>query len=254
MNFTYNGYTELINNLKAHGYSFCGYNDWHKSGSTDKVVILRHDIDNDIHKASRLAQLESSLGGGEVSSTYFVLLTSDFYNVFSKESYDGLKEIISCGHEIGLHFDELRYPDLQNNIQAIKSKIMEECAVLSEAVGTPIKTVSMHRPSKAVLDADIQFSNGLINSYGKTFFNDFKYLSDSRRRWRESVDEIISSERYQKLHILTHAFWYNEQELSLRDSLLSFIKVGNVERYRHMDSNFTNLGEEVKESEVACGE
>ena len=182
------------------------------------------------------------------------MLTSDFYNVFSKESHDDLKEIAACGHEIGLHFDEVRYPELRGDINAIMGKISEECRILGEAVGRKIKVVSMHRPSKAVLDADIQLPDGLINSYGKTFFNDFKYLSDSRRRWREPVDEIIQSEQYQRLHILTHAFWYNKQELNLRESLLAFIKAGNAERYRYMEGNFTNLAEEVKESEVACGD
>ncbi len=101
-----------------------------------------------------------------------------------------------------------------------------------------------------MLEADLKIP-GIINSYGKTFFNDFKYLSDSRRRWREPIDDIIASEQYERLHILTHAFWYNKNELSLRDSLLSYIKSANLERYKSMDSNFTNLSAEVQESEVA---
>ena len=32
----------------------------------------------------------------------------------------------------------------------------------------------MHRPSRETLEADYHFSNGLINSYGKEFFLDFK--------------------------------------------------------------------------------
>ena len=63
MKFTYNGYIDFIKSLKAHNYSFCGYNDWRKSVG-NKVVILRHDIDNDIRKALQLAKLEKNLGGG----------------------------------------------------------------------------------------------------------------------------------------------------------------------------------------------
>lgn len=245
MNFTYKSYSNLINSLKEHNYKICSYSNWQDHDK--KVVILRHDIDNSISKALQLARLESNLGGG---STFFVLLTSDFYNIFSKATCDVLREIINCGHEIGLHFDEVRYPELQSNLIAIRNKIIKECNILSEAVGEQISVVSMHRPSKMMLEADLKIP-GIINSYGKTFFNDFKYLSDSRRRWREPIDDIIASEQYERLHILTHAFWYNKNELSLRDSLLSYIKSANLERYKSMDSNFTNLSAEVQESEVA---
>lgn len=240
MNFTYNDYLELINSLKEHDYKICSYSSWCKCGN--KVVILRHDIDYAIDKALQLARLEKNLGG--VSSTFFVLLTSDFYNVFSKVSCDGLRDIINCGHDIGLHFDEVRYPELQGDLIAIRDKIIEECNILSEIIRRPVTVVSMHRPSKTLLEADLKIP-GLINSYGKTFFNDFKYLSDSRRRWREPVEEIIASEQYQRLHILTHAFWYNKQEMSLKESLLSFINAGNVLRYQIMNDNFTNLQLEI---------
>lgn len=60
MNFTYNGYSNLLNQLKEHGYTICSYSDWKRH---DKCVILRHDIDTSIHKALQLAKLETSLGG-----------------------------------------------------------------------------------------------------------------------------------------------------------------------------------------------
>ena len=37
---------------------------------------------------------------------------------------------------------------------------------------------------------------GMINGYGKVYFKEFKYLSDSRRWWREPVEEIIESGQY----------------------------------------------------------
>lgn len=191
---------------------------------------------------------------GGVKSTYFVLLTSDFYNVFSKKSCDGLKQIMDNGHTIGLHFDEVRYPELLGDVKAVKGKIIEEAELLSRAIGCKVDIVSMHRPSQFVLEADIDIP-GIINSYGQIYFKKFKYLSDSRRRWREPVDEIIQSERYEKLHILTHPFWYNETEEDIHETVSKFINGGNNFRYQVMESNITDLrsimaGKEVIQEKI----
>ena len=194
----------------------------------------------------KLAELEQELG---VRSTYFVMLTNENYNVFSKESHNCCQKIIKCGHEIGLHFDEVIYPEFDNDLNAIKNKIVEECNLLAGAVEMPVTVVSMHRPSKMILDSDLQIPN-VVNSYGSVYFKEFKYLSDSRRRWRESVGEIIDSGDYKRLHILTHAFWSNAQEKTLQESLLDFINKGDSSRYQFMNSNFSDLEKEVKMEQI----
>lgn len=107
----------------------------------------------------------------------------------------------------------------------------------------------MHRPSQAALEADCSIP-GVVNSYGKTFFRDFKYLSDSRRRWREPVEEIIRSGTYDRLHILTHAFWYREEEEDISRTVGDFIRAANRERYRQMADNITDLPSIVREEEI----
>lgn len=107
----------------------------------------------------------------------------------------------------------------------------------------------MHRPSKATLEADLQIP-GIVNSYGRTFFHDFKYLSDSRRRWREPVLDIIRSGEYDRLHILTHAFWYHGGEESISETVGSFIRSANRERYAQMRDNITDLASILPEEAV----
>lgn len=242
MEFTYKAYENLLCNLILSGYEFSNYENWQEKR---KPVILRHDIDNDIEKALKLAELEHSRG---VSSTYFVLLTSDFYNVFSKESYDVLRRINELGHTIGLHFDEARYPECEGNGEMIY-RIKKEADILGRAIGDKIVTVSMHRPSKGLLEANIEIP-GIINSYSQIFFKDFKYLSDSRRRWRENIDEIVKCGKYDKLHILTHAFWYYDDEIDIHDSVSSFINNGNQMRYKWFLSNITDLESIMNRNEV----
>lgn len=232
MNFTYNAYKDLLLLLDKKGYYFVNYQGWEKY---DKTVILRHDVDYSVEKAIKLAELEASIG---VRSTYFVLLTSDFYNVFSEFTRRGLKNIKEMGHDIGLHFDETCYGSNINLVHQIEN----ELEVLSNVLDEKILAVSMHRPSNKTLKADYSISNGAVaNSYGYQFFRNFKYLSDSRRCWRENVKNIVELEEYSRLHILTHAFWYHEEERSLEESIEDFICGGSLERYEKMNKNFTDL-------------
>ena len=228
--FTYEGYSDLIDTLRESGYEFA---DYHNYAKYSPCVILRHDIDNSIEKAVTIAELEYEQG---VKSTYFTLLRTDFYNPASKKGLAGLKKIQSLGHEIGLHFDEMAYDDPEDVVGAIK----KETKILSDILGTPITTVSMHRPSQKTLEGNYDLSP-LVNSYGKTFFNDFKYLSDSRRRWREPVLDIIKSDKYERLHILTHPIWYQEYEESIHDTIKRFVTSANMERYAHEAENIKDI-------------
>lgn len=83
--FTYSAYKNLIHLLQTGGYRVCSYHNWQ---DTARCVILRHDIDSSLGQAMALARVERELG---VSSTYFVLLTSDFYNPASKGSVEKLR-------------------------------------------------------------------------------------------------------------------------------------------------------------------
>lgn len=231
--FTMQWYRNLLNLLKKEGYEFRSYHDY---GEFARCVILRHDIDNSLDQAVRMAELETEEG---VCSTWFVLLRTDFYNVASRTSLDKLRRIQRYGHELGLHFDEAAYgPALTP--EEIPDSILKECTLLSDILGSPVKTVSIHRPSQAALEADYHIP-GLVNSHGKIFFHDFKYLSDSRRRWREPVEDIIRSKAYDRLHILTHAFWYHEKDQDIARTVDDFIRAASGERCRRMAENITDI-------------
>ena len=121
--------------------------------------------------------------------------------------------------------------------------------MLEQAIETPIRTVSMHRPSKAVLNANMEF-DGLVNSYSQKYFREWKYVSDSRMNWREDLSAIIESGEYDRLHILTHPFWYAEKCESTRNKLLRFIRSANITRYDMLNDNFRELSEFVRKNEI----
>ncbi len=197
---------------------------------------MRHDIDMDIQRAVEMARLEAELG---VRATYFVLISSDFYNVFSARNTAGLREITALGHSVGLHFDEMKYRNTPPRYLAMK--IEQEIDLLETCVG-PVTTVSLHRPSEATLSADYRIRGGMVaNSYSTEFFKKFKYVSDSRRNWREDIYEIITSHTYDKLHILTHPIWYHADDRSMKDTMKEFVIRAKKERYDSLLDNIRDF-------------
>lgn len=241
--FTYDAYRNLLLLIEERGYFFTDYLSYNKL-LNKKCCILRHDIDNSIEKAYKMFRIEKEMG---IVSTYFVLLTSEFYNTAAARNVKLLREMHSGGCNIGLHFDETAYSkfDISQKIHFAE----KERDLLESILELPIRVISMHRPSKETLDAKWHFEK-MINSYSDTFFLEFKYLSDSRRRWREPVLDIVSAGQYNQLHILTHPFWYNDTEVSLHDNVLKYINSANYERYEWMQRNITNFCDIMDLSEV----
>jgi hypothetical protein len=240
--FTYRYLEKIIEVLEKNEYIISNY---HNHDLYSKVCIMRHDVDYDVSKALEFADFESK---HRINSTYFLLLSSDFYNIFSPTVLTKIDKIRSLGHEIGLHFDETKY-DFQGNKEKFRHFVEEELAIMSKAIGEEIKSVSMHRPSKFSLENDLVFSE-VINSYSKEFFRDFKYISDSRMNWREDIISVIESGEYDKIHLLTHPFWYSKCEENTRKKLLSYFKSGSKFRYEIMSKNFRDIDEFVKMEDV----
>lgn len=242
MKFTYESYTELLNSLICHGYQFSGYRDWQKA---EKSVILRHDVDMCLDKAVQMSALEKEIFGG--GAVYFVLLSSDFYNIHSKSSRQRMQKIIQNGGTIGLHFDEVQYDAVDE--EELKALIVKELSTLSEAAETKVDVVSMHRPSKKILSSDIEIPE-VINSYSTLYFRQMKYLSDSRRRWREDAYAVIESET-PHIHLLTHPFWYTDgAEKSLSRTLKEAVLGASLRYYDTLRDNFTDLEAELARTEI----
>ncbi|MCL2163759.1 MAG: hypothetical protein FWH55_05040 [Oscillospiraceae bacterium] len=278
MEFTYDDYKILIDLLRESGYRISSYHDYE---AFDRCVILRHDVDHSLRMAANFAQFENILG---VKSAYFILLSSDFYNVASARSIQYIDSIRASGHEIGLHFDESKYQGVLgarqrtlnvsqrtleasggNGCKMIKNSektseneekeqlfidlVEKETEMLSRILSMDIKCVSMHIPSKHTLESNYIFRS-VINTYSSTFYSDFKYLSDSRHNWREPVIDIIKSGKYKRLHILTHPVWYYKKPISTRQALLAFFKSARLEQYEFFDENFNNLQEYITKDDV----
>jgi hypothetical protein len=105
--FTAEYYLDLINRWKEK----FGFIDFHSEGS--EGILLRHDIDADLDKSVRMAEIEAGRDGnlnramfehGDhsiVESTFFALNTAKYWE--SREMGSALRYIQSLGHEVGWH-------------------------------------------------------------------------------------------------------------------------------------------------------
>lgn len=241
MKFTYDEYKYSLELLEENNYTFCDYTDY---SNLERCVILRHDVDFSLNKTLDIARIENIKN---IKATYFILLSTNFYNIFSRESFEILKELTYLGHNIGLHFDERRY-DIAD-YKSLDFYINKEKNILEDMLEKRVYAVSMHRPSKWILESDIELNN-IINTYSNCFLKEFKYLSDSRMVWREDVLDIIAKEAYERLHILTHPFLYSDKEETIEEKLVCFIKRSRTERYNNIKDNFKDIESVISDIDI----
>jgi len=207
-NFSYNHYKEIIENLKL-SHKISTYSD-----SSEQDVILRHDVDSSLEAALKMAKLENKI---DATSTYFILLHSEFFNPFSLESSQTIKEILDLGHKLGLHYDESFI--IKNKLEPSET-IKKEIDILEQHFSATVEAIAAHdpTPNKKI---SINLPDGVINAYSKKFFKDRKYLSDSAQNWREGCCcEHI--ENFSELHILTHPMWWSEEGKHRNEIMKSF--------------------------------
>lgn len=234
MKFCMDSYREMLLLLKDRGYRIVGYTD---EDIKEKHVVLRHDVDMSLEYAREMAKVEYELG---IKATYFILVTSDFYNIHSKKSQFILQEIVEMGHDIGLHFDESVY-DADWEQKLMLDAIYKERQILSAVVNKAIGCVSMHTPSKAVIEQDIKIED-LINAYAKKYMKDYKYISDSKMHYREDVLDVITHNKYKKLHILTHPIWYRKEEQPHQDIIFTMLVDKLLNKFNYLNDIYGDLG------------
>lgn len=64
------------------------------------------------------------------------------------------------------------------------------------------------------------------------------------------MEDIIASEAHKRIHILTHAFWYHEEEQKLAETVNRFVNTANWERYQSYKDNLTDLSQIMSPDEV----
>lgn len=197
----------MLKEALGKGYKFILYDQLNDQNPL--LCVLRHDIDIDLHLALEMAKIEADLG---IKSTYFIMLRSPVYNLFSRSNSIALNQILILGHDLGLHYDAGFHS--RKSIPLVKS-IMNEIKVLETMFGKKIKCVSFHQPSKEIISSNLDLKP-FKNTYNDYDMAGFHYVSDSNKNWKkESAYEIYSNKIYDKFQLLIHPIWWmTNEELS----------------------------------------
>lgn len=206
--FTEAGFRALISSLIAAGYRFASYGD----AGEDRHVLWRHDVDVSMHRAVRLAEIEAEVG---VHATYFVNPRCTFYNLLESGIIRLVHRIHNLGHEIGLHFDGGIDEGTNWTIDRLDQAVSHERALVEQAVGASVRSVSWHNPTMSNLLAfDQKHIAGLTSAYGATLRENYAYCSDSNGYWRFKPMADVISEGHRRLHLLTHPEWWTPEAMS----------------------------------------
>lgn len=229
MEYTYRSYKNLMLKLKDNGYSpikFCDVSD-----SVKFPAIIRHDVDMDLTRALEMAKFENEIG---IKSTYFVLLSSEYYNLFSGKNLIAARQILDLGHEIGLHFDVTTLPE-DATLKDIENGILKEKKLIEQGLDILLKSISWHIPRKDLLGVHLNFLDDLKiwNAYDPYFYSGYKYVSDSMMRWREPIEDYIEKKEYEKLQILTHPIWYKDEQKQTDVEILTESRTKKIDILDH---------------------
>ena len=184
--------------------------------------------------AYEIAKIENKYN---IKSTYFIWLTSPFYNIFEVEYRDVITNIVNMGHEVGLHFDETAYQI--KDLEDMKHYVFKEKFIIENYFDVKIKSVSFHRPSHIVLDNDVSLGE-LFNSYSKKFFDEYKYISDSRGMWREGcLCKLLENTAYSKIQVLIHPIWWRKTSKNNTEKLDEFLQLKQEKLDTDLANNIT---------------
>ena len=176
-----------------------------KENKNNKICFLRHDIDFCPENALNIAFLENK---HNIVSTYTILVTSKYYNAFTKENRNLFKKIKSLGHEVGLHFDPTVYEiDTEKKLNLY---VKHEKNLIEDLIEAKVEMFSYHQPTNFLLNCNAYKYGGCINSYSSFFQNEVEYTSDSNGYWRFRTWNEILLEKHQMIQILTHPIWWKK--------------------------------------------
>ena len=134
--------------------------------------------------------------------------------LFRSENVVLLRRIAILGHQVGLHYRQGRENDAD--------EISRQAKYLSETIGFPVTSFSVHRPKAGSEYEKIEVP-GLINAYGREFFTrtdnpekaEVKYISDSKFRWNYGYPSAELLAKHDRVQVLVHPFQWAEEPFTL---------------------------------------
>jgi len=209
--FTLKHYKSTISKYIEAGYEFVRFSDvLDEQELPKKAVILRHDIDVDPTLATPMIAAEIELG---VKSNVFIRTTAQTYNIDDVGATQLIDVLKKHDFELGIHLD------ISPDRDAPNTPLNQQVEHFSRASELSVFGMSTHKPAGlgGPLLTSTATNLGLrYESYNEQFTTEFKYISDSSRRWREGCFcqwiNVVD-----RLQILTHPVWWKRGSAQIVD-------------------------------------
>ncbi len=224
--------------------------------TSDRFLILRHDIEFSVEKAYAMARIEHEVLG--INTSYFFQTRNYSYNPFSFKNMRLIKKIHAMGHKIGLHLNTSG----MNKAIPMEEFIKSEVNFLQNGLELPIDRFSFHRPALKFLKAGIRI-NKLINAYDEKYFHLYEphlrpqqlskyYFSDSEHRWKYGNPMEQFTQEIKKLQLLTHPYSWSKKGLNNGDNFRALIKFKYQMMLKEINSECKNFPQELlaKEDDI----
>lgn len=154
-----------------------------KVGKSDqKYLVLKHDVETDVRKAYKMAQIEANYGH---RGSYYV----QAYLMQDKDNIKLLSEMQDMGHEISYHYDVL--DSNKGNIDKAISEF-EKNKTIFEQNGFILKTVCQH-------------GNPVIERIGYTSNRDFFRNPKVKEKYPEISDIMVNFKQKHKTDYLYYS-------------------------------------------------
>lgn len=173
--FYYRNWEKLCASLATTGKVACRADESLTQPSGIKYIVLKHDVEANVGKAFRLAEIEHRYG---LCGSYYVqaYLLNDARNV------DLLEQMQEMGHEISYHYDVL---DANNGDYAAAERDFSVWLKRFQDFGFALKTICQH-------------GNPVKQRIGYTSNRDFFRNPAIKAKYSDLVDMVVDYSRYVK--------------------------------------------------------
>jgi hypothetical protein len=183
------------------------------------ACVWRHDVDISPQGARAMGTIEAGEG---VRSVFYFNLHSPFYNLLESDNLDVVRALADMGHDIGLHFDASRLHS--PSVCDLERAIEVERNIFKAILSIDIQSFSFHNPGSHTAGFTEQSYAGLVNAYGRAFFDRCAYCSDSNGYWRHTpLSEFLSAD-HPSVYVLTHPDWWTPRPMSPRRRVLRAVR------------------------------
>jgi hypothetical protein len=215
--FSINYYRDILESAKNNGYELLSIRDYvlNKAAKfSQKIVLIRHDLDDKPQRLNAILDVEADLG---IRSSIYVLVHTNTYNFLSVPVLQSLRHAESMGFEIGLHSNFVEFAKLldakPDDILAKEIKILR-CHFQIDGIACHRNIDYMFNSLPYLEEKWPSFKKSLsllYQAYDEDLFGGFQFVNEGlspHLGWRsQTPEEVIKSG--QSLYLSTHPHWWH---------------------------------------------